>query len=465
MANESNASTKIVQAFITTAMICLIFAFPPALRAAEDNLKEIARANALSASGNKYQAIKILSAIIARSPNDVIARLNRGNILFVVHRYDLAFEDGRQSAQIDLKNQHAFYLMGICQEEMQHPEEALKYFDKAITLKGADVAGIHRDRAKVLLKLQKLDAAKKEIVQAQNMDKSAGEKNADVLVADSIDRAIIWRGLINPNSQDAVLMAKAQDLYLANKQVECLQVLEHILTHDAKNVAAHELKGDILCEVDEAKAIAEMKIVIEAYPNYQHAYAVIAESLVRLKQYQEAFTAAEHALKIGGPEQGAAHRFKSFALLYMHRFKEARAETDEALKLHPWGVERHKDVLNRIELDRFLHDYPALLADCDERLKLGQYLNSKDWVERGNAYMLLGKTDQAIHDFEKANSFSDSERGALKGLAEAYAKKGDKAKEQKARAVMKALDYEYATDKELQSRPDLKAVESKNNSK
>jgi hypothetical protein len=51
------------------------------------------------------------------------------------------------------------------------------------------------------------------------------------------------------------------------------------------------------------------------------------------------------------------------------------------------------------------------------------------------------------------------------GICQEEAKKGDKAKEQKARAVMKALDYEYATDKELKSRPDLKAVESKNNSK
>jgi tetratricopeptide (TPR) repeat protein len=453
---------KILHALLIIAAAYWIFVSPPLARAAEDNAKEIAQAAALSATGQKHEAMKLLSAVIARSPNDGIARLNRADILYLAQKYDLALQDAKVSAQQDPKNQHAAYVVALCEDQLNHPQEALKWFNKTQTLQGADLADIHRHKATVLLKLNKPDQGRAEILQAMKIDKTKTEaaRNADLLILSSIDLVIIRRPLLDPKSKDAALMDKAYSLHDAKKDVESLQVIDQILSHDANNVAAHELKGDIFRDVEDAKSVSEMKIVTSAQPNYQHAYAVMAENLARLKQYPEALAAADRALKIGGPDQGSAYRFKSFALLYMHRFKEARAETDEALKLHPFGKERHSDIMNRMDLDRIMKDYPALLADSDERLKLGLYKKSYDWVYRGKAYLLLGKTDEAIHDFQKACSLSDTERDAYSGLAEAYAKKGDKAKEQKARAAMKGLDFDYASDKERSSRPDLKPLES-----
>jgi tetratricopeptide (TPR) repeat protein len=453
---------KIPQALVIIAATCWILVSAAPARAAEDNTKEIAQAAALSAKGQKYEALKILSAVIARSPNDGIARLNRADILYPAARYDLALQDAKVAAQKDPKNQHAFYLVGLCEDRLNHPQEALKWFDKTLTLPGIDLNIIRRDKAMALLKSNKPDEARAVILQAMKIDKTGkeAEKNSDLFILESIDRVIIRRPLLDPNSKDATLMAKADALHDKKKDVESLQVVELILSHDPNNVAAHELKGDILRDVEDAKSVAEMKIVVSAHPNYQHAYAVMAEILARLKQYPEALAAADRALKIGGPDQGSAHRFKSFALLYMHRFKEARAETDEALKLHPFGTERHSDIMNRMDLDRIMKDYPALLADSDERLKMGLYKKSYDWVYRGKAYLLLGKTDEAIHDFQKACSLTDTDRDAYSGLAEAYAKKGDKVKEEKARAAMKALDFDYASDKERSSRPDLKPLKS-----
>jgi tetratricopeptide (TPR) repeat protein len=186
---------KILQALVIIAAACWILVSTPLARASEDNAKEIARAAALSAAGQKYEAIKILSALIARSPNDGIARLNRADILYPAQKYDLALQDAKLSAQKDPKNQHAAYLVGLCEDRLNHPQEALKWFDKTQTLPGADLADIHRHKATVLLMLNKPDQARLEILQAMTMDKSRtdADKNADLFILASIDRATLNR--------------------------------------------------------------------------------------------------------------------------------------------------------------------------------------------------------------------------------------------------------------------------------
>lgn len=220
-------------------------------------------------------------------------------------RYDLVLQDAKLSAQKDPKNQHAAFLTGLCEDRFHHLQQALKWFEKAQTMQGLDLAGIHRNKAFVLLELNKPDEARGEILQAMKMDKTGLEvdRNTDVVILESIDHAIIRRPLLDPKAKDADLMAKADALYNAKKDVECLRVIEQILSHDANNIAAHELKGDTCNRnMEDANAVAEMKKVISAHPDYQHAYAVMAENLVRLKQCPEALAAAERALKIGGPD-------------------------------------------------------------------------------------------------------------------------------------------------------------------
>jgi tetratricopeptide (TPR) repeat protein len=81
------------------------------------------------------------------------------------------------------------------------------------------------------------------------------------------------------------------------------------------------------------------------------------------------------------------------------------------------------------------------VTDQGRRLKLCNGVFSADWQGRADTYMLVGKVDLAISDYLQALKIARANRDALRGLAEAYTKKGQREKAKTIREQLNALDY------------------------
>ncbi|MBU6455608.1 MAG: tetratricopeptide repeat protein [Cyanobacteria bacterium REEB67] len=430
--------------FVSTLALLLCFCLAPQAVLAEDNSKLLESARLFTQKGYIDRAVAVYDGILAKSPNDFTVLEARGNTLFSDGRWGMTIPAMQKLVAINPRYQHGFVLLAISYARLQNYKQAAVAYDKAIALGGPETGTAHRGKALLLMQLEQLESARKEIALAIINDKPfpqlAGE-NTNAAMA--IERHAVMLPPATFASAAVPELVQAEALLGAGQGTRSLELLERVLAAHPNNARAHVLKGRIFFDaIESEKAIAEYSRAIALVPTYQYGYIALAKCYFQLERFGDALAQVDHAIKLGGPTDAVAHEEKGCILVKMGRALDGRVEIDKALKIHKSNFDIYEDLYDRAEADRALRDYPALIVDIGKRLQIND-TNSADWQARGEAYLAAGKLDKALADLGYTLVLAPGNRAALKGLIEIYKKKGDKARVNEFQKRLKEVDESY----------------------
>lgn len=437
------ARQHLLRCLLIAACLPVLCLAPPAVLGL-DQAKEIERAQQLSAGGGSQQAIKILSGILARSPGNIPARVERGNILFNTLNWRLALQDELRLIQLIPHYQHGYVLLGICYDQLHNYGQAMAMHDKAIACGGPETGTAHRSKGMVFLELGKVGEARAEVLKGMAANAAMPEqKPHDLAAMAAVDRLRLSLPTIRPGKALSPQIVQAENLHLQGQDAESLSLLSALLKREPDNAAAHAIEGNIYADgLEYEKAIGEMKKAVEAESGFQHGYLVMGECQFHLEHFIQAQELLDRAIKCGGPETGTAHRDKSSVLLKLGRLKEARAELDQALKIHVSADPNslREDLENRQQIDRAMNDMHAVVQDLTKKMAIPGAKSCDDRRNRANAYLQLDNLDLATKDFYEALNQCPADRDSLAGLLTIYTRQGNKKEAEKLKMRLEALD-------------------------
>jgi tetratricopeptide (TPR) repeat protein len=423
-------------------VLCLIMA-PPAVLSA-DTAKLLEAADRFAKNGYTDRAVAIYDSILVKAPHDFAVLEAKGNAVFLSSRWELTAATMQRLLAINPHYQHGYVLIGISDWRLQNKKEAMAAFDKAIALGGPETGTAHRCKALLLMQLEQIEPARKEIAQAIVKDKAfphLAKENTNAAMA--IEKHAVMLPAAPLAAASLPDLAQAETLLAAGQGTRSLELLDRVLSAHPTNARAHALKGRIFFDsIEVEKAIAEYSRAIALVPTYQYGYIALARCYFQLGRFNDALAQVDHAIKMGGPADAAAHEEKGVILMKMGRAGDGRSEIDKALKLHKSDFDIFEDLYDRAEADRALGDYAAMIVDVGKRLSIND-TNSADWQARGEAYLAVGKLDKALADLHWSLKLAPGNRGALKALVEVYKKKGDAVKVSEFQKRLKDVDYSY----------------------
>ncbi len=433
----------LLRALVICTFLGVLLLLSPAVLGLDEK-SEIDRALLLSNRGDVDRAIQILSQILTRSPGNVAARVERGNVFFTHANWRMAKLDMEKLVLVIPNYQHGYVLLGICNDRMQNYNQALKMYDKAIACGGPETGTTYRAEGLTLLNLGRVAEARAAVSKAMAFHVHMPEQQPfDRHAMGEIDRYGVAFPPLRSGSAMSSVVVKAEILHRQERENECLSLLSDVLQKEPNNPQAHAIRGGIYANsLEYDKAIAEMTKVVEFEPHYQHAYLVIGECHFQLEHYPQSLDFLQRAIKCGGIETGRAHRDMSSTYLKMGRLKEARAEVDQAIKLDAGGdtVAMSFDLDNSQQICLALKDYPGIVQVVTKKLALSAIKHCEDWRERGQAYLHLGKLDLATKDFLDALKQCQGDRDSMEGLITIYQKQGNKKALDEMKARLHALD-------------------------
>jgi tetratricopeptide (TPR) repeat protein len=426
---------------LSLGAIFLCLCLPSPAVPQSDDEKEVERAHQVWKKGNAGQAIEILNQVATRSPSCVHALVERGDILFAEKHWTSALAADKKLLQMEPRNQHLNIVMGICQQQLKNLEEAARMLDKAISVGGPETAWAHKARAMVFIDQGETDMARSEVMKAVKLHSGAPDADDKVYLKAASDAAqrISQFGLgpnLSPELQSLAAMAKE------GKSEDCLTILDGIGKGKKWEPRLWALKGSILTEAMEYdRAMRELVQAVNSPATKQRAYFMIGRCQFNMGKFPAAIQALDHAIAAPGVETGLVHREKADVLLKMGRAKEARAEIDQALKLHPEaGSLRFDDLTDRVAIDMVIKDYNAAVDDANKKIAIFHGKLTFPWRERGDAYLQLGQLEKAKNDFLTALKITPGNREAMVGLVKTYEKLGDKQRAEEMKLRMKAMD-------------------------
>ena len=147
------------------------------------------------------------------------------------------------------------------------------------------------------------------------------------------------------------------------------------------------------------EAIKEFKLATKRDPRNYIPYASLGNAYSALRRYQEAREAYEEAI-IRAPNHGALYLAVAGASVRLEDYDKAISIYTKALK-----VDRSLAPLvysNLCLTYRYLEQYTEALESCQKAIDLKPKEIALPYVYRGFLYYRLGKTEQALEDFEQA---------------------------------------------------------------
>ncbi len=335
----------------------------------------LAKAVFFCKTGDSKKALRELERALRLTPDHVRTRLERGQLLMILNRYDDASLDFRKVVDSDPGNIRALCGLGESSWRSGKVREAIEAYSKAISA-GASDPEVFLGRAEALVlagrreeaiedcgKALACDPANPDIHTARgvlNMELGRYEDAMlDLTKAIALDgdlvEAILARGELRSRQGDAIgstadfaaavrLNPEEPDLIArwirsvadAGDVTTALRLLDRELTLHPGVSNLLLLRGDLLLEAmlpDEAEA--SYRNVVELAPNDLEPHLRLAEFYEHDHEWQAALAEYDLALRID-PHDQPTRLMRAALLEKMGRHREAKTEREDASAMRKW---------------------------------------------------------------------------------------------------------------------------------
>lgn len=279
-------------------------------------------------------------------------------------------------------------------------------------------ADLYNLRARHYLGIRQVEPALKDINKAISLD----SKNPGLYVTlsdvyllmgqpanckENLTRAIS----LDPNNQEALLkMAKL--LLIMKEYAGCYEYIRQLLLIDKSNAPAYYTRAVALLEQgDTSRAIGDLMQAVDSDQEFYEAYVQLGE-LYALRKDPKAAAYLKNALNVRPQSKEALYMLGMF---YQEtgKYKEALnvyqnlSAMDSTIRSAPFNM----GYIYLVYLD----DYPSAIKLFSEAVKRdpGYY---EAWFNRGYAYELSGKYQQAYDNYEEALKIKVNYEKAVSGL-------------------------------------------------
>jgi tetratricopeptide (TPR) repeat protein len=231
-----------------------------------------------------------------------------------------------------------------------------------------------------------------------------------------LDRAIDL-----PSKQPALFRTRARihsDLGAYDKALDDFGQAIKLSTDDARAAARdHVERGRILQRLQQHReAVAEYDAALLLQPALAGPYLAKAEALLKLQSYEQAVTALNRYLEVGGKPTAEIFRARARAREELLKYAEALQDYDELIALNAKDPKPH---LSRARIYLACKAYQLAMSDFAEALRLG----AETWEAysgRGYARAKLGQHSKALDDADRAVHMEADSADCLYNAARIY---------------------------------------------
>lgn len=256
------------------------------------------------AQGDLAKAMLTYEQVLKFVPGHVDALHYVGIVAFQIGNYDMAAGFIRSALAVRPDDAAAHGNLGNALRELQHLEDALDSYNRALELNDGD-ANTHYNRGVALQALQRPEDA-----------------------LHSYDRALV----INA-ADDQAWNNRAAALRQIKQYASALESVERALVLNPHNVEAYNNYGNILRDegrLDEAGQ--SYRRALELAPAYADAHCGLGSLLLSRGRFADALQCYEQAIGLN-PRRVDAYRQRAIALRHLNRIDESQRDADTAIGL------------------------------------------------------------------------------------------------------------------------------------
>lgn len=217
------------------------------------------------------------------------------------------------------------------------------------------------------------------------------------------------------------LIRKASALKRAHRLDESIAILEQAIGHhDVDKVAWMDL-GEAHAELGRHKEAAQVyRKALEQHPESTEIISRVLIELIHLGEYKSALPVARKLLRLT-PQSADAHRNIGLCLRYLGLHKRALRFLDQAVLLDP---KLYVAIYNKAESLLALDSWGEALQAFDLSLSSGQIEESHfTRMNRGLCLAKLGRTEEALEEFEAAIQLGGASAALFHNYAYALAER------------------------------------------
>ncbi|MEZ0371018.1 MAG: tetratricopeptide repeat protein, partial [Candidatus Sericytochromatia bacterium] len=324
--------------------------------------------------GHPEKALPDFSQAISLDPEDSGKFSTRARIYEQQKEYDLALADWERASALSPRDAWLHAIQGTLYMTRKQYPQALVAFNQAIAI-DPKYAWAHTLRGDAHIQLAQFPQAQADYQQAAALDKDYSYQ------ADS-------------KKEDFEALKQSQ------QSIERLLKTGHAgpslaLAYFDRGLAYQNLGNAALALKDYSEAIL-------LNPRYLEAYSARAGVFRELSEYLPAIVEYNFLIKLE-PNNSDHYYYRAQAHSLQGDFQEALADWDAYFNL--LSPEQAKSIsygyLQRVEAQLALKQYPNVIAACNRFIGQGTYREQDLLLKRGEAYLGLGRYEEAIADFQE----------------------------------------------------------------
>ena len=204
--------------------------------------------------------------------------------------------------------------------------------------------------------------------------------------------------------------------------------------YQARGFDARVSRANQLLANHPAKAIAELKKIIQTRPTFVPAHFALAHAYSNLKQYDQAESELKRVLELQPQHPWASYEL-GMTLINERRIPEAKQLFNNQIVKNPNDADAHYGMGMVLAQEQ---NYPAAIQEYNTAARLEPEFDGI-YYEIGNLYNKQRKYDEAIKAFQKERQQNGDDQYVETGLADAYKGKGMMAQSQEAETKSEQL--------------------------
>lgn len=314
-------------------------------------------------------------------PSDYINYLNQGDKLLKNNKYESAIKLYDKAAQLNPYAPLIYLSKGKALYSLKTYKDALSCFEKVIKLK-PDIFEAYYYMGILLINFKKYKEA-----------------------CDTFD---IYLKLNNKNSE--VYIYKAVALMENSLYDEAFNSLEEAKKLDPENKLIFIKEALILSQKgDYETALSYINTALLSNKNNDSLYLEKGICLYKTKKISEALECFYEAVKINSNCKNAYYYIGKIESREFYKYKKALISLDKYISLEPLD---YKGYLEKINAQIELRNYSDALSLSDLAIKVNKNIPEL-YYEKGLIYLLLGKWNEALKDFDEALKLNNSFKEAI----------------------------------------------------
>ncbi|MBF8295387.1 MAG: hypothetical protein HW389_1932 [Bacteroidetes bacterium] len=376
---------------------------------------QIENAKELLKQGKAKEAVSLIRQVLETAPKNVDAWQNLGQAYWKLSNLDSAKIAGQRVISLDEKNVDGYLLVSTIEEAQKDIKAAHGTLTTGLVEKKGD-GQLLIALGGLLLRADSTDRAIVVFSQAKEANPTSP------VIYDGLGDAYNKQGVptfaitqyeksVELDSMNTDVYIKLGKLYYKERRYnDAARIYARVVVLDPNN-------KDILLELCRMymasrprqydNASKYLKLYTQRFPKEVEPWGIFAEALFNLRQYPEAFDAAEHVLK-SDPKNSKALRYQANGLFKLKKFKESvvafkKLQAVDTLKVDEW--------IQLGDANMELKQTQPAVTAYEEGLKLDP--NRKDVFNKAaQAFMTESKYAQAAALFQRRFTL-DSSSAAL----------------------------------------------------